>query len=64
MLADGEKSAAEIQNAAAKERIPIEALRRAKGSLGVRSIVTENGSVWTQTRAGKRKVRRRYLWNG
>jgi hypothetical protein len=55
MLADGEKSAAEIQNAAAKAHIPIEALRRAKGSLGIRSIAAENGSVWTQTRAKKER---------
>jgi hypothetical protein len=46
ILVDGEKLVADIQSAAAIKHIPIEALRRAKGSLGIRAVVTENGSVW------------------
>lgn len=46
MLAEGEKTVAEIQKTASDAHIPTEALRRAKGSLGIRSYATENGSVW------------------
>jgi hypothetical protein len=46
MLGDGDGAAKEIIEAASKAGIPIEALRRAKGSLGIKAIVTENGSVW------------------
>jgi hypothetical protein len=46
MLNDGDVSVKDITEAAAKAKIPIEALRRAKGSLGIRSVPTENGSIW------------------
>lgn len=35
-----------ILEAAAKAGIPTEALHRAKGSLGIRAIITETGNVW------------------
>lgn len=56
MLTDGERAVAEIQKAASDAHIPIEALRRAKGSLGIRSYVTENGSVWRLPSNGTVKV--------
>lgn len=46
MLAGGEKTVVEIQIAALAAHIPVEALRRAKGSLGIQAFSTENGSVW------------------
>jgi hypothetical protein len=46
LLNDGEVVATEVRKAANKEGISIEALRRAKGSLGIRAVVTENGNVW------------------
>ncbi len=46
MLAEGDIRTALILEAAGKAGIPIEALRRAKGSLRIRAVTTENGSVW------------------
>lgn len=46
MLANGDVSKTAIQEASAKAGIPSEALHRAKGSLGIRAVVTESGSVW------------------
>jgi hypothetical protein len=46
ILADGDASAAAIHEAASKAGLPKEALHRAKGSLGIRAVATENGSVW------------------
>jgi len=45
-LADGAKPKNEIIEAAERIGIPLQALRLAKGSLGVRSEVTDGGSVW------------------
>jgi hypothetical protein len=41
---------------AAKEGIPVEALHRAKGSLGIRAVVTENGSFWRLPQNGKQTL--------
>lgn len=46
MLNNGDVATKDIMEAASKAGIPTEALRRAKGSLGIRAVVTENGSVW------------------
>jgi hypothetical protein len=46
ILAHCEVSAAEAVELAKKKGIQIEALRRAKGSLGIRAVATESGSVW------------------
>jgi len=46
ILANGEIDVKDIQAAATKAGISTEALRRAKGSLSIRSFVTEDGSVW------------------
>jgi len=55
MLADGEKAVAEVHRAASDAHIPMEALRRAKGSLGIRSYATESGSVWRLPSKGTEK---------
>ncbi|MBP6491342.1 MAG: hypothetical protein KA282_00080 [Clostridia bacterium] len=55
LLSDGEKSVAEIQKTASDAHIPMEALRRAKASLGIRSYATENGSVWRLPKIGTSK---------
>jgi len=46
MLNDGDVAVKDIMETATKAKIPTEALRRAKGSLGIRSVPTESGSVW------------------
>ena len=46
MLNDGDVPVKDITKAANEAKIPSEALRRAKGSLGIRSVPAENGSVW------------------
>ena len=46
ILADGAKPKNEIVEAAEKTGISLQALRLAKGSLGVRSETADNGSVW------------------
>ena len=46
MLNDGDIPVKDITKAANEAGIPTEALRRAKGSLAIHSIPTENGSVW------------------
>ena len=46
ILADGAKSKNEIIKSAEKIGIPLQVLRLAKGSLGVHSEMTDNGSVW------------------
>ena len=46
MLANGEIAASEVREAAVKAGILTEALHRAKGSLGIRAVAAENGSVW------------------
>lgn len=56
MLADGEKTVAEIQKTALDAHIPMDALRRAKGSLGIRPYATENGSVWRLPSNGMAKA--------
>jgi hypothetical protein len=55
MLENGDAPAKDIIQAANKAGIPTEALRRAKGSLGIKSNVTENGSVWCLPRRNKPK---------
>lgn len=45
-LADGDVSAALIHEKASSAGLPKEALHRAKGSLGIVAVATENGSVW------------------
>jgi hypothetical protein len=46
MLNDGDVLVKDITEAANKAKIPTEALRRAKGSLAITSVPTENGSIW------------------
>ena len=46
MLNNGEVPVKDITKAGSEAKIPTEALRRAKDSLAIRSIPTENGSVW------------------
>ena len=46
LLNDGDVAVDEITKAVSQAGIPTEALRRAKGSLSIRTVVTENGSVW------------------
>ena len=46
LLSDGDTPVKEITNAAREAKIPSEALRRAKGSLGIKAVVTENGNTW------------------
>ena len=46
LLSSGEVSAEIIFESASKAKIPTQALRRAKGSLGIKSIPSEGGSVW------------------
>jgi len=45
-LANGEMTSVEVQKAAVREGISIEALRRAKGSLKIHTAATESGNVW------------------
>jgi hypothetical protein len=52
ILADGDMSAAAIHEAASKAGLPKEALHRAKGSLGIIAVPTENGSVWRFPKTG------------
>lgn len=53
MLNKGDVAAKDIMEAASKAGIPNDALRRAKGSLGIRAVVTENGSIWRLSRQNK-----------
>lgn len=46
LLSNGEVSAAAVHEAAGKADIPVEALHRAKGSLGIRAFTVNNVSVW------------------
>ena len=46
ILADGAKPKNEIVEAAGEIGIPLQALRLAKGSLGIRSDMTDSGSIW------------------
>ena len=46
ILANGAISTVDIRNAAEKEGITTEALHKAKGSLGIRAVSTDNSSVW------------------
>jgi hypothetical protein len=46
ILTDGDVGAVEIQAKAGAAGLPKEALHRAKGSLGIVAVATENGSVW------------------
>ena len=46
ILAGGDVGAVEIHANARAAGLPKEALHRAKGSLGIVAVATENGSVW------------------
>jgi hypothetical protein len=46
ILVDGDVSAVEIHAKASAAGLPKEALHRAKGSLGIAVVATENGFVW------------------
>ena len=53
ILVNGAVSKEVITEATNSAGIPIEALRRAKASLGIRSEVTDNGSVWVMPQHNK-----------
>jgi hypothetical protein len=55
ILANGDASAAEVYEKASKTELPKEALHRAKGSLGIVAIPTENGSIWRLPKNGTGK---------
>jgi len=46
LLSNGDVNTATIFESASKAKIPTQALRRAKGSLGIKSVPSESGSVW------------------
>lgn len=54
MLANDDINKTTILEAAARASIPTEALHRAKGSLGIRAIATETGSVWHLPKRNKK----------
>ena len=56
-LGGGDVATKVILEAAGKANIPTEALRRAKGSLGIKAVVTENGSVWQLPQRNKQHER-------
>ncbi|GHV43597.1 hypothetical protein FACS189490_13780 [Clostridia bacterium] len=53
ILANGDVKAVEMHEKAAKAGLPKEALHRAKGSLKIVAVATENGSVWRLPKMGK-----------